>query len=232
MLKINLDEDFNEEEFDDDKLDAFSFEDDEDIAEYIRAYNEETGYKDDIAKEFVKEFTDFLNYCMLQSNIIKEDFVSQRCLLNHFTKHCIGHTNRKSTRGRILYDFNDNSKYSTYEKDISNKIRDTNYKISSLYDYPTIMQYMRKLFEGNVTVQFCNSCCINHNGPINLSFISYANNVTKNYKGGNTITLCIKNDRHKTISLYAVDAHDIEKRLNNTLKNYANFNQSFHINND
>lgn len=42
----------------------------------------------------------------------------------------------------------------------------------------------------------------------------------------------IKNDRHKTISLYAVDAHDIEKRLNNTLKNYANFNQSFHINND
>ena len=67
---------------------------------------------------------------------------------------------KKSTRNRILYDFNDNSKYSTYEKDISSKIRDTNYKISSLYDYPTIMQYMRKLFEGNVTVQFGTSYAI------------------------------------------------------------------------
>ena len=60
MLKINLNEDFNEEEFDD-ELDAFSFEDDEDVAEYIRAYNEETGYSDEVAKEFAKEFTDFLN---------------------------------------------------------------------------------------------------------------------------------------------------------------------------
>ena len=192
MLKINLDEDFNGEEFDDDELDLFYLEDDEDFID--------PDFDQELADRFVVDIMDFLNYCMLQSEIIQEDFVSQKCLLNHFTKHCMGHTNRKSTRGRILYDFNDNSKYSTYEKDISSKIRDTNYKIGSLYDYPTIMQYMRKLFEGNVTVQFCNSCCINHNGPINLSFISYANDVTKNYKGGNTITMCIKNNRHKTIS--------------------------------
>ena len=231
MLKINLNEDFNEEEFDD-ELDAFSFEDDEDVAEYIRAYNEETGYSDEVAKEFAKEFTDFLNYCMIQSDIIKEDFVSQRCLLNHFKKHCIGHTNRKSTRGRILYDFNDNSKYSTYEKDISKQIESTKYDVGTLYDYPTIMQYMRKLFEGNKVIRFCNSCAINNDGLINVSFISYANNVTKNYKGGNTITMCIKNGSNKTIALYAVDAHDVEKRLNHTLQKFANFNQPFNINND
>ena len=224
MLKINLDEDFNEEEFDNDELDLFYLEDEEDFID--------PDFDQELAYQFADDIMDFLNYCVIQSDVLEEDFVSQRCLLNHFTKHCMGHTNKKSTRGRILYDFNDNSKYSTYEKDISSKIKDTNYKIGSLYDYPTIMKYMRKLFEGNITVQFCNSCCINHNGPINLSFISYANDVTKNYKGGNTITMCIKNDRHKTISLYAVDAHDVEKRLNSTLKNYANLNNNFAFNND
>lgn len=224
---------FMYENYDEDELDlAVMEDDDEDVAMYINEYNEETGYSDDVAKEFAKEFTDFLNYCMLQSDIIKEDFVSQRCLLNHFKKHCIGHTNKKSTRGRILYDFNDNSKYSNYEKEITQKIKYTPYEISTLYDYPTIMKYMRKLFEGNITVQFCNGCGIQNNGLINISFIAYANDVTKNYRQGNTITMCIKNGSNKTIALYAVDAHDIEKRLNNTLKNYANFNQSFPINND
>lgn len=224
MLKINLDEDFNEEEFDDNELDLFYLEDEEDFID--------PDFDQELAYQFADDIMDFLNYCMIQSDVLEEDFVSQRCLLNHFTKHCIGHTNKKSTRGRILYDFNDNSKYSTYEKDISSKIRDTNYKIGSLYDYPTIMKYMRKLFEGKTTVQFCNSCCINHNGPINLSFISYANDVTKNYKGGNTITMCIKNDRHKTISLYAIDAHDVEKRLNHTLQKFAAFSSNFTFNND
>ena len=223
---------FNYENHNEDELDLFSFEDDEDFAIYMEEYNEETGYSDEVAKEFVKEFTNFLNYCMLQSDVIKEDFVSRKCLLNHFTKHCIGHTNKKSTRGRILYDFNDNSKYSDYEKEITDKINNTKYNIGSLYDYPTIMKYMRKLFEGNVVVRFCNGCCIQNNGLINISFIAYANNVTKNYKHGNTITMCIKNGSNKTISLYAIDAHDVEKRLNNTLQKFANFTNNFTINND
>lgn len=224
---------FMYENYNEDELDlAVMEDDDEDVAMYINEYNEETGYSDDVAKEFAKEFADFLNYCMLQSDIIKEDFVSQRCLLNHFTKHCIGHTNKKSTRSRILYDFNDNSKYSTYEKDISKQIETTKYRIGTLYDYPTIIKYLRKLFEGNVVVWFCNGCGINNNGPINLSFISYANNFTKNYKGGNTITMCIKNDSNKTIALYAIDAHDVEKRLNHTLQKFANVNDNFTFNND
>ena len=224
---------FKYENRNEDELDlALMEEDDEDVATYIEEYNEETGYSDDVAKEFAKEFTDFLNYCMSQSDIIKEDFVSQRCLLNHFTKHCIGHTNKKSTRGRILYDFNDNSKYSNYEKEITNKIDETKYKIGSLYDYLTIMKYMRKLFEGNITVKFCNGCGIQNNGLINISFTAYANDVTKNYKQGNTITMCIKNGSNKTISLYAIDAHDVEKRLNHTLQKFANFNSNFAFNND
>lgn len=224
---------FKYENYNEDELDlALMEEDDEDVAVYIEEYNEETGYSDDVAKEFAKEFTDFLNYCMLQSDIIKEDFVSQRCLLNHFTKHCIGHTNKKSTRSRILYDFNDTSKYSNYEKEITNKIDETKYKIGSLYDYLTIMKYMRKLFEGNITVKFCNGCSIQNNGLINISFTAYANDVTKNYKQGNTITMCIKNGSNKTISLYAIDAHDVEKRLNHTLQKFANFSSNFIFNND
>ena len=224
---------FKYENYNEDELDlALMEDDDEDVATYIEEYNEETGYSDDVAKEFAKEFTDFLNYCMLQSDIIKEDFVSQRCLLNHFTKHCIEHTNKKSTRGRILYDFNDNSKYSNYEKEITNKIDETNYKIGSLYDYPTIMKYMRKLFEGKTTVKFCNGCGIQNNGLINISFTAYTNDVTKNYKQGNTITMCIKNGSNKTISLYAIDAHDVEKRLNHTLQKFANFSSNFIFNND
>lgn len=62
MLKINVDEDFDEEEFDDDELDAFSFEDDEDFID--------PDFDQELAYQFAKDIMDFLNYCMIQSDVL------------------------------------------------------------------------------------------------------------------------------------------------------------------
>lgn len=57
--------------------------------------------------------------------------------------------------------------------------------------------------------------------------VSYSSNVTKNYKGGNTIDICIKNASDMTISLYPIDAMDAQKRFNNTLANYSQYRGKF-----
>lgn len=194
---------------------------------------DEPNYKTDVAEEFEKDITNFLNYIINLSGNLEEEFTSTTNLRQHFNKYCLGHNqNKHSTRGRIYYDFNDNSKYSQYEKTLSEKIERTKYQIGSLYDYDTILRYIKKLFEGNITVRFCNGCGIRRNGLINISFHSFASNVTKNYSGGNTIDVCIKNGSGKTMSLYAIDVHDVERRLNNTLANYSTYNGQFLFNND
>ena len=198
----------------------------------IDEYNEEE-FDKSIAIEFEKDIRKFLNYIISLSDDLNESFTSQQNLRNHFNKHCLGHNQDKvSTRRRIYYDFNDNSKYSQYEQMISDEIRNTNYKIDSLEDYNIILKYMRKLFEGNITVVFTLLCGLNKSGPFSISFHSFASDVTKNYSGGNTIDLCIKNSRNKTMSLYPIDAYDTEKRLNNTLKHYSDYDGEFHFNHD
>lgn len=184
----------------------------------------EDGYDQSIADSFAEDFMSFLNYFISKSNAFQEDFVSDSCFRNHFEKHCIGRNrDRTSTRGRILYDFRDPSQYSEYEKSVTDKILSTRFKVGSLYDYDGILKFMRKLFSGNTTVQFCNSCGLDNNGIISISFISYSSNVTTNYRGGNTIDICIKNATGKTVSLYAVDAHDVQNRLNNTVSRYSEY---------
>lgn len=186
----------------------------------------------EIANAFEKDIRKFLNYIISLDNVLTEEFTSPQNLRDHFDKHCLGHyRNRRSTRNRIFYDFNDNSKYVEYEHEISNKIRETTYIIDSLYDYDTILRYMRKLFEGNITVMFANSCGLNNGRPINLSFHAYATNVTTNYIGGNTVDVCIKSGNGKTITLYTVDAHAVERKLNSIIGNYSDYNGHFGINN-
>jgi phosphoribosylformylglycinamidine (FGAM) synthase-like amidotransferase family enzyme len=90
---------------------------------------------------------------------------------------------------------------------------------------------MRKLFEGNITVMFANSCGLNNGRPINLSFHAYATNVTTNYSGGNTVDVCIKSGNGKTITLYTVDAYAVERKLNSIVGNYSDYNGHFGINN-
>ena len=214
MIKVY---EYNE---DDEYLDDFSLED----------YPDED-YDENLANAFAKDIEDFLYSIMRQDEIFEEQFVSPHALRTHFNKHCIGHSNRRSTRGRILYDFNDNSKYVEYERALTEKIKDTPYKIDSLYDYDSILQHMKKLFEGNIVVWFTLSCGLNNHGDVSLAFNAFSSNVTRNYSGGNTIDVCIKNSRKKTITLYAIDAHDVERRLNNILSNYSDYNGNpFQIN--
>ena len=80
-----------------------------------------------------------------------------------------------------------------------------------------VLSYLKKLFQGGIVLKFCNSCGLeNDDGPINMSLIAFSSNVTKNYNGGNTIDICIKSTRDKTITLYPVDAHLLQNKFNNT----------------
>ena len=53
-------------------------------------FEKECGYDETIASEFHNNVLDFLNYIILKSNTLEEDFVSSNCINTHFSKHCIG----------------------------------------------------------------------------------------------------------------------------------------------
>ena len=188
-----------------DNLDLLSDIDDEDWID--------ENYDEEIAKSFAKDMEKFLYSIIAQDEILEEEFVSPHALRTHFNKHCKGHSNRTSTRGRILYDFTDNSQYSEYEKSLTNKMKTTDYKI------------------GNVVVWFTNGCGLHNQGSISIAFNAYSSDVTRNYRGGNTVDVCIKSGNKKTITLFAIDAQDVERRLNNTISNYSDYDgEPFRIN--
>ena len=114
-------------------------------------------------------------------------------------------------------------------------ISETDLIIESLDDYDTIVKYMRKLFEGNCAVTFAKSCGLrNSNYPISVSLVSYSSDKTNNYGAGNTIDVCIKGRKNRTVTLYAVDAHRVQNRLNSIIRNYSKSGnpQAFTFNND
>lgn len=193
-------------------------------------------YNQEIADKFAKDIEGFLLYFVDKAELITEDFVSRNCLRQHFSKHCIGcHTDRHSTRNRILYDFTDNSQYSDYEKLITSELRTSKcLTIDSFYDYERIMKYLQKLFCGNVIVEFSRLCGLRNNGVISIALKAFSSDITTNYRGGNTVDICIKNARGDTIALYPVDAHDVQTRINNTIANYTDFTDvgPFIFNND
>lgn len=193
--------------------DDYDLEDDMDFTNY-------SDYDDEVREEFAKDMFDFLMNVIKMDKFVTEKFTSDENEERHFKKHCVGSENSVSSKGRILYDFTDSSQYSEYEKKITSEIQNTDMIIDSLDDYEEIMKCMRKLFEGNCVVTFTKSCGLKDDTEhISLSFCSYSSNVTTNYGGGNTIDVCIKGKRNRTVSLYAVDSHKIQNRLNNIIKN-------------
>lgn len=199
-------------------------------------FTEDENYDEGVVKKFAEDMLDFLIDIVRMSDTVVESFTSDRNFLIHFEKHCLGRNrNRTSSSQRIYYDFTDSSQYSSYEKKISEYTASTDYRIDSLEDYDTVMTYMRKLFEGNCTVVFEKSCGLRGNkGPISLSFSAYSSNATKNYSSGNTIDVCIKGRGNRTVTLYAVDAHKVQSRLNNIIRNDLQGSNisTFTINND
>ena len=181
------------------------------------------GYDEKLGEEFANDILSILNELVDDPVSIEEDFTSPKNWKDHYRHHCLrGIPGRKSNRHLVYYDFNDPSKYAEYEKKLSSEIESSDYKIGSLYDYETITKYLRKLFEGNITVVFCNSCGLhNISGTVNLSIHAFSSNVTKNYSAGNTVDVCVKSARNKTITLYPVDANYLQAKLNNIIKKYS-----------
>lgn len=212
--------------FEDD--DFYDPEDDMDFTEYDSS-------NDEIAEEFAEELFAVLNDIIQDSSDLNEDFTSGGNMNKHYIKHCLGkNLNKTSTRQNVFYDFNDRSKYCAYEKEISHKINNSRNEVASLFDYSIIMRYIRKLFEGDFVINFCNSCGLrNSNGTINMSLISFSSDVTTNYSAANTIDICIKTAAHRTITLYPVDVNYLQNKFNNIIKRFSVYEiDEFEFNND
>ena len=186
------------------------------------------------AEQFELDLKSILDDLISGGEILEEDFVSRSCMHSHYLKHCLGkNKNRKSTKRRVYYDFNDASKYSQFEKYIDNKIKHNSNSFGTLLDYNGIMKSMRDLFGGDYVLEFCAKCgLVNNNGSVVLSLISdFNNDVTSNYLAGNVIHICVKTISGKTITLYPVDAHELQREFNRVLKKYANYKgQNFNWN--
>lgn len=181
-------------------------------------------YDEELGNRFCADIRAVLDEIINESDILEEDFTSSRSMRSHFNSHCLGHDRTKhSRRSNVYYDFTDNSQYCDYERKVTNLINNTLNSIGSLYDYDLIMTYLRKLFQGNFTIRFCNSCGLrNSNGIVSLSLNAFSSDVTKNYNGGNTIDICIKTGNGKTITLYPVDANYLQTKFNSILRTYSN----------
>jgi len=196
---------------------------------------EDENFDNDIAEQFYNDILTVLNDIINTSDIVKENFISSKCTNDHYRKHCLYNVeNRRSTTNRVYYDFTNKNQYIEYEKQISYLSSHTDYEITTLYDYDLIIRYIRKLFEGGITLNFTNSCGLrNNDGRINMTLHSFATNVTENYQKGNTIDICIKSTRDKTITLYPVDAHKLENKFNSIIRCYGNYiGNNIKFNND
>ncbi len=187
-------------------------------------YNvEDEGYDEELGAEFARDMFNALYEFVDDPVSIYEEFTSPKNWRDHYKNHCLcALPKRKSKRTLVYYDFNDPSQYAEYEKKISEEINSTEYRIGTLYEYDTIIRYMQKLFEGDITVVFCNGCGLrNSNGLVNLSIHAFSSDVTKNYAAGNTVDICVKSGRNRTITLYPVDANYLQTKLNNIIKKYS-----------
>ena len=211
--------------------DIFITQEEEDDLDYA-----DVGYDEELANEFYEDILSFLTELIRKEEVVTEMFISNKCLIDHFNKHCIGNrTGRKSTRTNVLYDFKDKSQYKEYEKALGDKIDKTIYTVGSLYDYERILYLLRKLFEGDIVIQFCNACGLrNNNGVINLSIYAFSSSVTQNYNDGNTVDICVRSGRGRTITLYPLDSHYLQTKINKLIKKYSGrFDiDSYKFNND
>ena len=189
----------------------------------------------EIGEQFMKELLPILNDLIHCDDSIIEKFTTNGNLVKHFNKHCIGKsTSKKSERHRVFYDFEKVGQYEKYEKLVSSKIDSSFDEITTLYDYDLVIEYLQKLFHGNMVVKFTKSCGLQNNGKVSLSLIAFSSDVTTNYKSGNTVDICVKNDMKRTITLYPVDANYLQTKLNNVFKkfNVSDDIPEFKFNND
>ncbi len=180
------------------------------------------GYDPEISEMFADDISVILNSLIDGANVSENDHTPKHRLRDHFEDHCLAKSRSKvSVRERIYYDFKDNSQYVEYDRQISKQTEESENMIGSLFDYEDILPALERLFEGDSALIFCNSCVLQRNGQmVNLSLVSFADSLTRNYKAGRTITVCIKNAKGKTIVLYPVDALLLKEELGLLIEKY------------
>ena len=163
-----------------------------------------------------------------------EEFKTHKSLVRHFNKHCLaGDTSKKSKYTNIYYDFNNIDKYRVYEEKIADKVENNSVRILSMYDTQKVTNAFRKLFEGNVALHFSYSCDFHNDaGNISVGIYAFSSNVTNNYVGGNTVDILVQNRKKQTVTLYPVDAHYLQTKFNNIIKEHSGFVGKFEFNND
>lgn len=190
---------------------------------------------------FAKELFDFLQeFINVEDDAdITEEFMSDRGAKKHFEKHCLGHhrNERVSKRTSVYYDFKDVSQYKEYERAIELVARDDGRKknvraFPSLLDKDEIEERLQNLFEGDQYVIFSRECGFrNKQGAVRIVIHSFASDVTRNYRAGDTIDIVIYGNNGRAITMYPVDANYFETKLNNIIRNYYDDNiEPFKIN--
>ena len=179
-------------------------------------------YDEAIGEMFFLDISDILHDLIVGSKVSENVHAPKHRLRGHFEDHCLAKSRSKvSVRERIYYDFKDNSQYVEYDRQISKQIEESKNMIGSLFDYEDILPALKRLFEGDSAVMFCNSCDLQRNGhTVSLSLVYFADSLTRNYKVGRTITVCIKNAKGKTIVLYPVDALLLKEEFGLLIEKY------------
>ena len=154
-------------------------------------------------------------------------------LIKHFNKHCLGNNQDKKSRpSNIYYDFKTKEQYKQYALSIIDLAKSTTMQISSLFDEELFYKHIRKFFEGDKTIYFTNSCCFhNNNGDTTLAIHSWANRVTKNYPN-NTVDVLIMTPKKNLVTIYPVDAHKLESKLNSVIEKYNDNKVRYKFNNN
>lgn len=188
---------------------------------------------EDFAENIYKIVQDILDS---EQRDLSEAFTSKSCCEQHFKWHCLaGKDNRRSTHTNIYYDFDNRDKYRLLEDSLSTWVRGSlnsekrlNF-IWSLMDTASVLEGFRRLFEGSTALYFSPTCGFkNEAGPVGIAFITFANNYTQNYTRGNTIHCLVQGKNGKTITLYPVDADQMEKKFNGYVRDYrSKYNQEF-----
>lgn len=180
---------------------------------------------------FANEMFDLVQSFICTDDVITEEYISKNCLNKHYHKHCLDNQpNRKSSRSCVFYDFTNRDKYRVYCDRIVEDILNTENRVFSLLDSKSVYKLIRKLFEGNVSIQFTYSCGFkNDSGGVIIGVHSYATSKTKNYQN-NTLDLAIISHNKKIISMYPIDASYFETKFNHLIQRYTDLGVDFKIN--
>ena len=220
--KKEIDADF----YDDD----WTQEDEEDDIENYEEDNPITPEQEAFANELRAFLQSLIDEEEQDDDELEEKFTSQQSLTKHFNKHCLANTsNRKSTKSNIYYDFTSVKQYSNYEQKLYNIFRQgvSNSKerydfIDDIFNVGDVNKKFTKLFEGNFTLFISGIFGLkNSKGTVNLGIRAFSSDVTTNYKGGNTLDICILSPSLKSITLYPVDATTIKREIIRIINKYS-----------